>query len=64
MKILSVVIVIWLIVGFLAGLQRHYYDGDVSCARAGTVAATIVAGPLNYAGANPKIHCRVPEPSK
>jgi hypothetical protein len=64
MKILSVVIVIWLIIGFLAGLQRHYYDGDVSCARAGTVAATIVAGPLNYAGANPKIHCRVPEPSK
>ncbi|HSZ47396.1 MAG TPA: hypothetical protein VK823_18805 [Streptosporangiaceae bacterium] len=64
MKILSVVVVIWLIIGFLAGLQRHYYDGDVSCARAGTVAATIVAGPLNYAGANPKIHCRVPEPSK
>jgi len=64
MKILSVVVVIWLIIGFLAGLQRHDYDGDVSCARAGTVAATIVAGPLNYAGANPKIHCRVPEPSK
>jgi hypothetical protein len=64
MKILSVVVVVWLIIGFLAGLQRHYYDGDVSCARAGTVAATIVAGPLNYAGANPKIHCRVPEPSK
>lgn len=64
MRILGVVVVVWLIIGFFAGLQRHYYDGSVSCARTGTIAATIVAGPLNYAGANPKVHCAVPEPSR
>ena len=24
----------------------------------------IVAGPLNYVGANPKVHCETPQPSK
>ena len=64
MRILSVVIVIWLIIGLFAGLQRHYYDGAVSCAKAGTIAATVVAGPLNYVGASPKVHCYVPQPSR
>jgi hypothetical protein len=63
MRIIGVLIVIWLIVGLFAGLQRHYYTGDVSCARAGTIAATVAAGPLNYVGANPKVHCTVPKPS-
>jgi len=63
MKIVSVLVVVWVVIGFLAGLQRHYYDGTVSCARAGTIAATVVAGPLNYVGANPKVHCSVPHPS-
>jgi hypothetical protein len=30
----------------------------------GTIALTIVAGPLNYVGVNPKISCKVPQPSK
>jgi hypothetical protein len=64
MKILSGLVVVWLVIGFLAGMQRHYYDGSVSCARAGTIAATVVAGPLNYVGANPKVHCRAPQPSR
>jgi hypothetical protein len=29
----------------------------VSCASAGTVVVTILAGPLNYAGVNPKLSC-------
>ena len=29
-----------------------------------TVAVTIVAGPLNYVGVNPKVTCAVPQPSK
>jgi hypothetical protein len=29
-----------------------------NCAGAGTIVATIAAGPLNYAGANPKVSCR------
>jgi hypothetical protein len=65
MKILSVLVVVWLVIGFFAGLQRHYYSGqEVSCARAGTIAATVVAGPLNYVGANPQVHCNVPQPSR
>jgi len=64
MKIIGILIAVWLVVGLLAGLQRHYYNGAVSCARAGTVVATIAAGPLNYMGANPTIHCRMPQPSK
>lgn len=64
MKILSVLLIVWIAIGLLAGLQRHYYTGAVSCARAGTVAVTIAAGPLNYVGANPKVNCSVPQPSK
>jgi hypothetical protein len=64
MRILSVVIVIWLVIGAIAGGQRHYYSGSkTSCAKAGTIAVTVLAGPLNYTGANPKIKCQLPQPS-
>jgi len=64
MKVISVLLVVWIVIGIFAGLQRHYYTGAASCARAGTVAATIAAGPLNYVGANPKVNCTVPQPSR
>lgn len=68
MRILTVVIVVWLLIGVLAAGQRGYFDSnrgdDVSCSDAGTIAVSIVAGPLNYMGANPKVDCKVPEPSK
>ncbi len=63
MKILSAILVVWIIIGVIAGAQRHYYSGSANCAKAGTVAATIAAGPLNYVGANPKVNCTVPQPS-
>ena len=63
MRILSVLLVIWLIIGLIATFQRHYFDGSVSCAKAGTIAVTVAAGPLNYTGANPKLHCALPKPS-
>ena len=65
MKIGSVVLVIWLLIGALAAFQRGYFD-DASkggCAKAGTIVVTVVAGPLNYVGVNPKIDCAVPQPS-
>jgi hypothetical protein len=62
-KILSAILVVWVIIGIIAGAQRHYYNGAASCAQAGTIAATIAAGPLNYVGANPKVNCHVPQPS-
>jgi hypothetical protein len=66
MRIGTAIVVIWLIIGAIAAGQRGYFgdDEDVSCAKLGTVAVTIVAGPLNYVGANPKVDCEVPEPSR
>ena len=64
MRIGAVVLVVWLIIGVLAAAQRGYLQGpDASCAKAGTIAVTVVAGPLNYIGVNPKIKCTVPRPS-
>jgi hypothetical protein len=60
----GIIIVIWLIIGAIAAGQRGYFGGDTdSCAEAGTVIVTVIAGPLNYLGVNPKIQCDVPEPS-
>jgi len=65
MRIGAVVVIVWLIIGVLAAGQRHYFSGsDASCAKAGTIAVTIIAGPLNYVGVNPKVECSVPQPSK
>jgi hypothetical protein len=65
MRIGSVILVVWLIIGAIAGGQRNYYSSSpANCARAGTIAVTILAGPLNYVGMNPKVSCRLPEPSQ
>jgi hypothetical protein len=67
MHIPAGLIVIWLIIGAIAGGQRGYYDGPISsCTKAGTIAVTILAGPLNYVGVNPKVSCTVtvPQPSR
>jgi hypothetical protein len=37
---------------------------SVSCHTFGDTALTIVAGPLNYVGVNPKVDCKTPTPSK
>jgi len=60
-----VLLVVWLLIGVLAAGQRHYFTSSATnCAKAGTIAVTILAGPLNYVGVNPKISCHVPQPSK
>jgi hypothetical protein len=65
MRIVGALLIIWLIIGGFAAWQRGYFGGmPGSCAQAGTVALTIVAGPLNYMGANPQIACEVPQPSR
>ena len=64
MRIGSIVLVAWLLIGVLASAQRGYFSqSEVNCAEAGTVIVAILAGPLNYVGANPKIDCKVPQPS-
>lgn len=66
MKFIPLLLLVWLAIGAIAGAQRHYYDSSPSnCARASTVAVTVLAGPLNYAGVDPKVTaCHVPQPSK
>src|ERR1700733_15567366 len=64
MRIGSLVLIVWLIIGAIAGGQRHYYgNSSPNCARAGTIAVTVLAGPLNYVGVNPKVACKAPQPS-
>ncbi|GAC1444183.1 MAG: hypothetical protein NVS3B26_12950 [Mycobacteriales bacterium] len=68
MRIGSLLLVVWLLVGAAAAFQRDYFTSrDVSCAKASTIAVTVLAGPLNYLGVNPKVKCptvRTPQPSK
>lgn len=56
---------IWLVIGVVAAWQRDYFHGGATnCATAGTIALTVLAGPLNYAGVSPKVaDCRLPQPS-
>ncbi len=67
-RILSLLIVVWLVIGVLAAYQRDYFsNAETNCAEASNIALTIVAGPLNYFGVNPKVKCEdvdVPEPTK
>ena len=66
LRIGTLVLIIWFAIGTLAAWQRDYFkDETKTCAKGGTIAATIAAGPLNYVGANPKVkNCDLPEPSK
>jgi hypothetical protein len=67
-SLIGIVVVVWLVIGALAAFQRGYFgdDQDVSCKTAGDTTLTVVAGPLNYMGANPKVDCnmKVPKPSQ
>lgn len=63
-RIGSVAVLIWLIIGAVAAGQRGYYTSPPeTCNRVATTAVTIVAGVLNYVGLDPKIDCEAPEPS-
>ena len=42
---------------------RVFHHAAQSCASAGTIALTVLAGPLNYGGVNPKVtDCNAPRP--
>ena len=68
--LIGLLVVVWLVIGAVAAGQRGYFDGNnkemQSCNRIATIAVTVVAGPLNYVGVDPKINCDqvdVPQPS-
>lgn len=65
-SIISLLLVVWLVIGAFAAFQRGYFgdDRDVRCAEVADTALTVVAGPLNYVGVNPKVKCKTPKPSK
>ena len=63
--VIGAVLAAWLVIGGLAAGQRGYF-GDartVNCKTNADTGLTILAGPLNYAGVNPKVHCKAPHPS-
>lgn len=64
--VIGILLIIWFIIGALAAGQRGYYSGhSANCAKVGTIVVTVLAGPLNYVGVNPKIKdCKAPQPSK
>jgi hypothetical protein len=65
MRIGSIVLMVWLVIGAIAAGQRGYYNSShQNCAHGGTIAVTVLAGPLNYVGVNPKVDCTLPQPSK
>ena len=59
------VVLLWLLIGAVAVWQRGYFDSrKPSCATAGTIAVTMLTGPLNYLGFHPVVsECRLPQPS-
>lgn len=64
--ILGVIVLIWLLIGVVATYQRGYFsNSETNCATAGSIALTVIVGPLNYAGVNPKVtDCNLPKPSQ
>ena len=51
--------------GVIAAGQRGYFSSsDTNCAKAGNTVITIIAGPLNYVGVNPKVTCTTPQPTR
>lgn len=65
MRLGVVIAVVWLVIGVVATVQRGYFkSNNATCAKTGTVVVTVLAGPLNYIGVNPKLTCHLPQPSK
>ena len=66
MKLGSVLLIVWFVIGAAAAAQRGYFGhDDLTCTGVGTTAVTVLAGPLNYLGVNPKVSgCDLPQPSE
>ena len=57
-RLIGILLVVWLVIGGFAAFQRGYFDDTrTNCSEAGDIALTVVAGPLNYFGVNPKVKC-------
>lgn len=64
-RVVSVLVVLWLLIGLAAAIQRDYFaNSGANCSKVSTILVTVVSGPLNYVGLNPRVHCEAPQPSK
>ena len=66
-RILSLLVLVWLVIGVVAAVQRGYFSsgGDTGCAGVSTIVVTGLARPLNYVGVNPQVDCpELPQPSQ
>jgi hypothetical protein len=65
-RLIGILLVVWLLIGALAAYQRGYFsdDREVNCKQTSDTVLTVLAGPLNYVGVNPKVKCALPEPSE
>ena len=62
MKIGSVLVVIWLIIGAIAGYQRHYYDSDIRELREGrNDRGNHSRGPAQLLRHEPEDSCTAPQ---
>lgn len=58
-RIVILVVLAWLVAGVVAAMQRDYFTGpSADCDRVSTIAATVIAGPFNYVGADPNVSCQ------
>lgn len=65
MKLGTLVVIVWLLIGAIAAGQRGDFDTlPLSCNGVSDITITIAAGALNYLGVDPKVHCHAPVPSK
>jgi hypothetical protein len=64
--LIGFIVLVWLLIGVVAAYQRDYFStSESNCATAGSIALTVLVGPLNYTGVNPKVtECNIPEPSQ
>lgn len=69
-RLLALLLVVWLVIGAFAAYQRDYFsNAQANCSEVSDTVLTVLAGPLNYFGVNPKVNCQdidvdVPEPSE
>lgn len=61
----TLLVILWLAIGAAAAGQRGYFSEsqNFSCTEGATIAITLVTGPLNYIGLDPKLLCKLPSPS-
>lgn len=63
MRVGAIIAAVWLVIGIIAAAQRGYFGNtDKDCGTIGDTVITIIAGPFNYIGVNPKVEC--PQPTK